>query len=157
MEFKMITRATNDFEDICIQCEDGIVQENLRKNGGTLNLCNLTYGSDFLILCLEDNVPIGFCSLVLLDTVGLYVYQIAVKKEYQKKGIGSNLIKVTKELAFNLGINISAHVKAYNTNSQKMFLRSDFIKNDDYSNTDEYFYEYKVLIKNNVEEEKGLK
>lgn len=157
MNFKMINRASDDFEQMCAQCETRIVPENLKKNGGTLNYHNLTYESDFLILCLSEDIPIAFCSLVMLDTAGIYVYQIAVKKEYQKKGIGKQMIEMAKGLASNLGMNVSAHVKAYNADSQNMFEKSGFIKNADYSDDDEFFYEYKELIKDGNDQEKGLK
>ena len=126
------------------------------ENGGTLNYSNLTYESDLLILCLHEQKPIAFCSLVILDTAGIYVYQIAVKKEYQKRGIGKQMIEISRGLASNLGVSVSAHVKEYNISSQKMFEKSGFIKSDEYSDEDEFFYEYKQIIKDDVEKEKGL-
>lgn len=156
MKFIVVNRSSEDFTTLCDRCEKDIVPENLRKNGGTLNYKNLTYESDFLILCLDETKPVAFCSLVILDTVGLYVYQIAVKKEYQKKGIGSEMIGMTKQLASNLGINVSAHVMAYNKNSQQTFEKCGFIKNEEYSVEDEYYYQYHVLVKDIDKHEKGL-
>lgn len=146
MKFIVINRATDEFMERCAQCESEIVPENLRKNGGTLNYHNLTYESDFLILCMQGDEPIGFCSLVMLDKQGLYVYQIAVKKEYQRMGIGAEMVGMTKQLASDLGINASAHVMAYNIGSQRTFEKCGFIKNIEYSSADEYYYQYRVLV-----------
>lgn len=154
MEFIMINRASEEFMEMCAQCELEIIPQNLKKNGGTLNYSNLTYESDFLILCVNSQKPIAFCSLVILDNADIYVYQIAVKKEYQKRGIGKKMIEISQRLASNLGVNVSAHVKEYNISSQRMFESCGFIKNDEYSDEDEFFYEYKQITKDNIE--KGL-
>ena len=53
------------------------------------------------------------------------------------------MIEISQELASNLGVSVSAHVKEYNIASQKMFESSGFIKRDEYSSKDEFFYEYK--------------
>ena len=156
MKYVIINPGSDNFEDMCDQCEQGIVLENLRKNGGTLNYSKLTYNSNILILCLNDNIPIGFCSLVLNDEVGLYVYQIAVKKIYQKQGIGTRLIEITKHLSEDLGIKSSAHVMAYNKGSQKTFENCGYLKDEKNSSEEEYFYQYKVLTNKIGLEEKGL-
>ena len=151
MNFIMLNRESENFIEMCAQCELEIVLENLTKNGGTLNYFDLTYESDILILCLNEEKPIAFCSLVILDTAGVYVYQIAVKKEYQKMGIGKRMIEISQGIASNLGVSVSAHVKGYNIASQKMFESAGFIKHDEYSDVNELFYEYNQIIKDDIE------
>ena len=116
------------------------IVENLRVSGGTLNYRNLTYASELLTLCTNCGSPIGFCSLVGSSKSGLYVYQIAVKKEYQGKGIGTELVGRAKQLAHTLGVDLSAHVRDYNINSQRTFEKCGFIKSDVRSTNDNYYY-----------------
>lgn len=155
MEYSIIKRDDVRFQKICEVCEREIVQENLRKNGGTLNFSGLTHDSQILILGSDNELPIAFCSLVVSDIVGMYVYQIAVKKEHQRKGIGKEMINITKDLAHSLNLNVSAHVRTYNENSINLFEKSGFVKDDKNSNDDEIYYWYNGYIKkHNTEKSK---
>ena len=129
-----------NFRKTCKYLEKVIVKENLSTNGGTLNYSNLTYQSDLLLLASIDNKVIGFVSLID-DEDAYYVYQIAIKKEYQQKGIGSELIKKTLEIAKDNSKDVTANVMDYNTKSKKMFDKLGFVMLG-YSSVGNGFYRY---------------
>ncbi len=127
IEIDAIDINDDNFINICNILEKDIVIENLSINGGTLNYTHLTYDSDILLVARDGSKIVGFASLVGFGNT-IYVYQIAVKKEYQGNGIGSMLITKTIELAKDVDMDVTAHVMNYNTNSQKLFLGLNFLK-----------------------------
>ena len=129
MDYKIWVIDSNDetFKETCNYIEENITIENLVINGGTLNYHGLTYQSEVLILISLNDEIIGYNSLVVYDNT-LYVYQIAVKKEYQQKGIGTLLMEKAIELASSRNMDVTANVMEYNTNSKNMFLRLGFTK-----------------------------
>ena len=135
-----ILPSSKGFEKICAYLESVIVSENLSINGGTLNYSNLTYESNLLLLAIKDEKPIGFSSLVELED-SFYVYQIAIKKEYQQKGIGSMLLEEAIGVAKSVGYDVTANVMEHNTNSKKMFERFGF-KKLGYSSKGNAFYRF---------------
>ena len=98
MEIRRIGPKTSIFNHVCDYVEQNINRENLSINGGTLNYSNLTYESDILLVALDNGVPVGYNSIVTYED-GLYIYQIAVKKEYQNKGVGTLMLKKAIEIA----------------------------------------------------------
>ena len=139
MEIKKIEIGTNYFYQVCDYIENHITKENLSKNGGTLNYNNLTYNSDILLVASDNGIPIGYNSIVKYNK-GLYIYQIAVKKEYQNKGIGTLMLKKAIEIAEEQNTFVTAHVMNYNIASQKMFLNLGFKKIDEDKKTGNGFY-----------------
>ena len=127
MEIKTIKPNNEEFEKICDYIEENITKHNLRKNGGTLNYNKLTYQSDILIIAEENNIPIGYNSIIRYKN-GYYIYQIAVKKEYQNKRVGTQMMKKIIDQANEENTFVTAHVMNYNTNSQKLFLGLGFTK-----------------------------
>ncbi len=83
-QYITIHRTSPMFKMVCNYCDRTIVEENLRANGGTLNYSGIIYDSDYLILCLDKTLPIGFNSIVELED-SLYIYQIAVKNKEKNK------------------------------------------------------------------------
>lgn len=130
MEIRNIPIGTNEFKNVCNYVEININRENLSKNGGTLNYANLTYDSDILIIAYDDGKPVGYNSVVRCgeNDEGYYIYQIAVKKEYQNQGIGPAMLKEIVDMADKEDTFITANVMNYNINSQKMFKSFGFIK-----------------------------
>ena len=122
-----ILPTDESFKEICEYLEREVVNENLSVNGGTLNYSNLTYDSDLLLVAMYENEPIGYISL-LYESNAIYVYQMAVKKIYQQKGIGSMLMKKTIEISESKNLDIKANVMDYNTNSKKMITKLGFVK-----------------------------
>lgn len=141
MIYKIISSSDEEFQKSCQFCEENIVLENLKNNGGTLNFTSLTYGSDYLVVAIDGEI-VGFNALIFEPTVGFYVNQIAVKNNYKQKGIGSTLIGMGMTLASNISLPICAHVRDYNIASQKMFEKCGFIKEERYSDRENYFYIY---------------
>lgn len=124
---EVINNGDPYFERICEALEKSVVSENLVINGGTLRYSHLTFDSEILLVALDGDKLLGFSSLVTYGNT-LYVYQIAVKKEYQAQGIGTSLVQKTIDIAASLNMDVTAHVMEYNTNSQKMFLNLGFVK-----------------------------
>lgn len=145
LRYEIIFPEDKRFQSICDGVETCVVIPNLSKNGGTLNFEGLTYASDILILCRDKNHVIGFNSLVI-DKNQLYVYQIAIKEDYKRKGIGSHMMMLAISVASELDLIVSAHVRDYNTISQRMFLGLGFRKNLKYSETDNFFYTFVPTI-----------
>ena len=149
MEIKKIEIGTHNFYRACDYIETHITKENLSINGGTLNYSNLTYDSDILLIAFDNDIPVGYNSIVRYDG-GLYIYQIAVKKEYQNKGIGTLMLKKAIEIAEEQNTFVTAHVMNYNIASQKMFLNLGFKKIDEDKKTGNGFYALNQLkIKRN--------
>lgn len=70
----------------------------------------------------------------------MYIYQIAVKKEYQGKGIGKTIMSEAIRIARKLNMDVSRHVKDYNIASKRMFESLGFKKIDLYSTVDNNYY-----------------
>lgn len=142
MEYKVIKSTDQDFENVCERCEKEIVEENLVRNGGTLHFQFLTYQADCMIIALDDSSFIGFNALIMNSNMGFYVNQIAVRKSYQKKGIGTTLVSMGTDMADKLSLPVYAHVREYNVGSQKTFEKCGFEKEDTYRTQDSFFYAY---------------
>ena len=119
-EIVQIEHNDKDFYNICRVLEKDIVEENLSINGGTLNCTRLTYASNPLLIAVSGEEIIGFNSLVPWKD-SYYVWQIAVKKQYQGRGIGKELVKEAIEFAKGKGCDVTANVMDYNINSKKCF------------------------------------
>jgi len=139
MEIRKIEIGTDYFNRMCDHVEEHINRENLSINGGTLNYRDLTYNSDILLIAFDNDIPVGYNSIVRYGG-GLYIYQIAVKKEYQHKNIGTLMLRKAIEIADEQGTFVTAHVMNYNTASQKMFLKLGFKKVDENKETGNGFY-----------------
>lgn len=141
-DYIMISPLDTNFREICYLCDTEIVVENLRQNGGTLNHSGIVNLSNYLIVCMKDNQPIGFNALLAGYGGNLYIGQIAVKNNYKRLGIGTELINRAKDLAEQLNLNVTADVRSYNDASCALFESCGFIKNDDRSTDSNYFYIY---------------
>lgn len=142
MEYRVINSTDDDFEAVCMHCEKNIVPDNLVSNGGTLHFQFLTYQSDCIVIAQESSSVIGFNALEINSNMGFYVKQIAVRKDYQRKGIGTTLLSIGKEMADKLSLPVYAHVREYNIGSQKTFEKCGFEKEDTYRTKDSFFYAY---------------
>ena len=140
IKIEVLMPDQESFEKICDYCEENINRENHSENGGMLNYKNLTYESDILIIAFKDDVPVAYNSMVVTNNGAvLYVYQIAVKKEYQGNGIGTEIMKKAISIAKKLNMDVSAHARDYNIASRKMFNTLGFEKIEKYSTKENYF------------------
>lgn len=126
---KKIYKTQEKFNDICNYLEQNITKENLSINGGTLNYKNLTYDSDVLFVAYDnDNEKlVGYNSVIKYED-GYYIYQIAVKKEFQNQGIGKQLALKSIELAESEKELLTAHIMEYNEASKRLFSSLGFKK-----------------------------
>ena len=142
-EYMIIESSSEMFEELCKLCDNEVVIENHKKNGGTLNYTGIVSYSDYLIICVKDNNIIGFNSLMNRDIDGsIYVVQIAVKNAYKKMRIGTEIINQAKEIALQKQRKITADVRKYNKASQALFESCGFIKNNNLYSSECYSYVY---------------
>lgn len=128
-----------DNKEIVDQCEM-IALENHISNGGTLRYLNLVKNaSDYVLYCAYNNKVIGFLALTksFLYKNDIYLMQIAVKKQFQKMGIGTALIKYLKSHSKQYKY-ITSNVRKDNIPSQKLHEKNNFKKI--YETEDEYVY-----------------
>ena len=119
--FQIIDSSNKNFINTCNYIEENINRENLRINGGTLQISNITYKADFIIIAYKDYLPIAYNSIRQKEENELYVSQIAVKNEFKKMGIGTKMMEILIKIAKLTNKNIKAHVRYYNTPSLEMF------------------------------------
>lgn len=78
----------------------------------------------------EKDIPIGYLGLLYVANLhydGVWVDLIAVRKEWQNKGIGQELLKFAQERAKENGIDtITGLVKRENLSSSAMFKKEKF-------------------------------
>lgn len=120
-----ISRKSPLFKTICKYCDRKIVEENLSINGGTLNYSGIVYNSDYLIVCIDNNIPIAFNSIVELED-NIYINQIAVKNNRKKQGIATQLMQIAISMGESKEKAITAHVRDYNTASNHLFQKLGF-------------------------------
>ena len=78
----------------------------------------------------EKDIPIGYLGLLFVANLhydGVWVDLIAVRKEWQNKGIGQELLKFAQEKAKENGVDtITGLVKRENLSSSAMFKKEKF-------------------------------
>lgn len=78
----------------------------------------------------EKDIPIGYLGLLYVANLhydGVWVDLIAVRKEWQNKGIGQELLKFAQERAKENGVDtITGLVKRENISSSAMFKKEKF-------------------------------
>ena len=78
----------------------------------------------------EKDIPIGYLGLLFVANLhydGVWVDLIAVRKEWQNKGIGQELLKFAQERAKENGVDtITGLVKRENISSSAMFKKEKF-------------------------------
>lgn len=132
--YMTIPKSSHIFNRICEYCDRTIVDENLIINGGTLNYSGIIYDSDIMIVCFDKTTPVAFNSIVELDD-SIYIYQIAVKKSFKNKGIGTYLMQKAISIAKNKNKAVTAHVRDYNDASNHLFQKLGFAAVETGSNT----------------------
>ena len=127
IEIKEINPQKESIKEICEYLDQNITAENLRTNGGTLNYTGLVNYSSLLLIAYDNGEPVGFNSLGIIDGV-CYILQIAVKRSYHHKGIGTMLMNRAITIAEEKKCSITAHVRDYNIASRGMFTKLGFEK-----------------------------
>ena len=122
-----INTESEEFLKLCDYLEENVTKENLSKNGGTLNFEKLVYNSDALFVAFDDNKPIGFNSITIRGAQ-YYIYQMAIKKEYQHQGIGSMFMEKLIEFVEEKNGFIVANVMDYNISSKSLISKFGFEK-----------------------------
>ena len=60
-------------------------------------LANMQFGTNCYMLIWDNNVLIGIARSISDFSYVTYISDLAVRKSYQKKGIGKKLIKITRK------------------------------------------------------------
>lgn len=130
-----LKKTDEDYDRIIEYIAKEITRPNLRENGGTLNsYIGLTYPE--LLIYMKDkgtNEIIGYMGLTERYAEGLYISQIAVRKEYRQEGIGTTLVKEAIKRAKEKNIaTVTADINIDNDVSQIMFGKIGFVGKDRY-------------------------
>lgn len=90
----------------------------------------LTYGNDFLVADIGGKI-VGYIATMDVDKVTGKIISFAVKKEFRKKGIGSQLLnKAIERLKTKGKKNILLEVRVSNVQAQNLYKKFGFkIKN----------------------------
>ncbi len=146
---------------------DSIHLENAYPNNGYLIDDDYLINADKIVLVFIDNRVVGYASLSNEDIIpdegsdfsitispnNIKIKQIAIRKEYQNKGIGTTLINYIKKYAKDNDIDyIYLYSMWLNKKGQRFYLKNNFVISGVWSaleykgikNPKSYFYSYKV-------------
>ena len=141
--------------------------ENAYPNNGYLIDDDYLINADKIVLVFIDNRVVGYASLSNEDIIpdegsdfsitispnNIKIKQIAIRKEYQNKGIGTTLINYIKKYAKDNDIDyIYLYSMWLNKKGQRFYLKNNFVISGVWSaleykgikNPKSYFYSYKV-------------
>ena len=163
MKIKILTKneVTDYIEDI-----NKIHLENAYPNGYLID-DDYIINADKIFLVFMDNIVVGYASInkhelipdegsdfnIEISPNNIKIMQLALKKDYQNKGIGTYLITYIKDYA---KINNIDYIYLYsmkdNEKGKKFYLKNDFILSgiwsiDEYKGIKDFkslFYSYKV-------------
>lgn len=127
ISFKKASRSDIEF---LLNLRVATMTEHLVKANIVLNReqhllrINEYFSDSYLILF--QHLPIGLLKLGLKNN-HLHIRQLQVLPEYQKKGIGSSVLKVVKKQAVKLELPISLNVLHHNP-AQHLYQRNGFEK-----------------------------
>ena len=145
---------------------DSIHLENAYPSGYLIDDDYLT-NADKIVLLFIDNRVVGYASLSNEDIIpdegsdfsitispnNIKIKQIAIRKEYQNKGIGATLINYIKKYAKDNSIDyIYLYSFSLNDKGKNFYLKNNFVISGVWSaleykgikNPKSYFYSYKV-------------
>lgn len=95
--------------------------------------------SDFLVLAIDDNKVIGFINAISDKVLSAYIPLLEVLKEYQGKGIGSELVRrMLEQLKDFYMVDVIC-----DDDLQKFYERCGFVKNT-------------AMIKRNYDKQNGI-
>ena len=146
---------------------DSIHLENAYPNNGYLIDDDYLINADKIVLVFIDNRVVGYASLSNEDIIpdegsdfsitispnNIKIKQIAIRKEYQNKGIGTTLINFIKKYAKDIHINyIYLYSFSLNEKAKDFYLKNNFVISGVWSaleykgikNPKSYFYSYNV-------------
>ena len=146
---------------------DSIHLENAYPNNGYLIDDDYLINADKIVLLFIDNRVVGYASLSNEDIIpdegsdfsitispnNIKIKQIAIRKEYQNKGIGTTLINYIKKYAKDNDIDyIYLYSFSLNDYGKNFYLKNNFVISGVWSaleykgikNPKSYFYSYKV-------------
>jgi len=87
-----------------------VFEINHRNGASNNHLLTLISDPHFIVFCaIENNVVIGGTTAYVLSSyytsaAELYIYDVAVNKEHQRKGVGKSLLKALKEWSKENGV-----------------------------------------------------
>ena len=141
MTYLSVTKDEENFEEVCRDCFENITKENLFTNGGTLKTEDAVFQADTIIVAMDDGLIVGYSAL-RASVHELYIIQIAVKNSHKRMGIGRELLNHVKKIAFSLSVEVTADIREYNQASQALFESNGFIRDEEISSADVFFYRH---------------
>ena len=121
----IVTQGANkEYADQCI----AIAEQHHVTNGGTLQFTQIVKYAHYLVCALDEDKVVGYVGLVENGIVDgdLYIYQIAVDKEYAHQGIGTQLLDYALHHSKKYKL-ITSHVLAYNEYSKQLHEKLGFV------------------------------
>lgn len=144
LEIKVVSSRENYYIGQCLQ----IATENHISNGGTLMYYDLVRHAKYIVCAMKDGQVLGFAGMVEGFAVDndFYVLQIAVRKDYSRKGVGSEILDYIVHHSKGYSV-VTSNVKKTNEASNKLHLKAGFEQLDQFES---YFYRLPTEnIKNN--------
>lgn len=124
MEIKIAYKFQNDFKKICDKCDRIAIENNIQNNSN-----NLTNSSKYILYILHKEEIVAYISITEIGN-NLNINQIAVLPYYKQRGIGSTLLRWTKEIFDPTNKksyeNIYAYVDSYNNVAIKFFEKNGY-------------------------------
>lgn len=147
ISYVLLTSHDENFNNVCDFIEQNITKENLNVNGGILHNSGITYDAKFLIIALNNNnIPIAYNSIKQKVEDEYYISQIAVKEDYRRRKIGTNLVQLAIEIAKNDSKNVAAHALYYNDASVNMFESLGFSRSNKLTRRGSFRFTYDTKI-----------
>lgn len=126
MNSKLEIRKVNNssqIQEIISFCDDSFREPILKREGSQEMLYKVTNFSIFLVAYVGEDIA-GYAAFYANDNVNkiAYLTLIAIKPEFQSKGIGCELLTKCEELALNNGMTeMKLEVKKYNTGAMRFY------------------------------------
>ncbi len=90
------------------------------------SILNYMKHGDIYLIAEENNNPLGVAKLALNNSAELELFIISVKLDYQRKGLGSRLLKKIEELASARGNVLVLHVRVNNNKAIGFYKKHGF-------------------------------
>lgn len=110
MEIKIREVAANDFTEVVFLWNDVLGIRNVNDENFRVTMEKMNKDGNYkTFVALFENDVVGFVTIVQALSVGvpigyLHIQALAVKKEFQHSGIGTELLRYTENFAKEMGI-----------------------------------------------------
>ncbi|MDN4599662.1 GNAT family N-acetyltransferase [Paenibacillus sp. F6_3S_P_1C] len=110
MEIRIREIVANDYTDVVFLWNDVLEIRNVNDENFRVTTEKMNEDGNYkTFVALSENAVVGFVTIVQALSVGvtigyLHIQALAVKKEFQHRGVGTKLLRQTENYAKELGI-----------------------------------------------------